>query len=303
VVKEDPKILAGKLQPWLARLRTGRPLVHCITNYVTVNDVANLLLACGASPVMADAEEEAAEMAALAGALLINLGTLNSRTVRSMHLAAASANKKGIPIVLDPVGVGATSFRTSTAQALLREHHIALIRGNISEIKALALPLTNQGMGGTKGVDAQESDLADGVQGRIQIARKLARSTSKNSSGSGTIVVISGAQDVLAGADGPAFVCSNGCPAMQAMTGSGCMLSALLAANAAVAYTAEDNKEDNLRHAALAGLAAMGICGERANTLIEQQQAGNASFRSHLIDSMYRLTRLEDEVKVEVAQD
>jgi len=299
-VKENPKALAGKLQPWLERLRTGRPLVHCITNYVTVNDVANLLLACGASPVMADAEEEAAEMAALAGALLINLGTLNSRTVRSMHLAAASANKKGIPIVLDPVGVGATGFRTSTAQALLREHQIALIRGNISEIKALAS--SDQGAGSTKGVDAQESDLADGVQGRIQLARELARSTSKDSNGSGTIVVISGAQDVLAGTDGPAFLCSNGCAAMQTVTGSGCMLSALLAAYAAVAHVADGNKEENLRYAALAGLAAMGICGERANTLIEQQQDGNASFRNHLIDSMYRLERLEGGVKVEVAQ-
>lgn len=299
-MKEDPKSLTGKLQPWLERLRAGRPLVHCITNYVTVNDVANLLLACGASPVMADAEEEAAEMTAIAGALLINLGTLNSRTVRSMHLAAASANKRGIPIVLDPVGVGATRFRTSTAQALLREHHIALIRGNISEIKALASPSIGLGTGATKGVDAKESDLADGLQGRIQIARELARSTSKNSNGSGTVVVISGAQDVVAGVNGPAFVCNNGCAAMQTVTGSGCMLSALLAAYAAVAYTADGNKEDNLRYAGLAGLAAMGICGERANALTEQQEGGNASFRNHLIDGMYRLERLEGTAKVEV---
>ncbi len=295
---DDSSALAGKLQPWLARLRKVQPLVHCITNYVTVNDVANLLLACGASPVMADAEEEAAEMAAIAGALLINLGTLNPRTVKSMHLAAASANKKGIPIVLDPVGVGATSFRSSTAQALLREHHFTLIRGNISEIKALAAP--DHDSGKTRGVDAQESDLADGVQGRISLAHELARRTSKN--GSNSVVVISGAQDVVAAAEGPAFVCSNGCPAMQAVTGSGCMLSALLAAYAAVAYTTDSNKEENLCHAALTGLAAMGICGERANTLTEEQQGGNASFRTHLIDSMYRLERLDDAARVEVAE-
>ena len=291
---DDSSALAGKLQPWLARLRKAQPLVHCITNYVTVNDVANLLLACGASPVMADAEEGAAEMAAIAGALLINLGTLNPRTVRSMHLAAASANKHGIPIVLDPVGVGATSFRSSTAQALLQEHNFALIRGNISEIKALVL--TGQSAGTTRGVDAQESDLADAVQGRINLARELARRTN-------SMVVISGAQDVAAAANGPALLCSNGCPAMQAVTGSGCMLSALLAAYAAVSYTAKDNKEDNLRHAALAGLAAMGICGERANTLTEEQQGGNASFRTHLIDSMYRLDSLEDAAKVEVVSE
>ena len=116
---------------------------------------------------MADAEEEAAEMAGIAQALLINLGTLNPRTVRSMHLAAASANRRGIPIVLDPVGVGATTFRNNTAEALLREHQFALIRGNISEIKALAT-IVQSGQsadsaqaGTTKGVDAQASGAFD----------------------------------------------------------------------------------------------------------------------------------------------
>lgn len=288
---------------WPQRVRKLRPLVHCITNYVTVNDVANLLLACGASPVMADSEEEAADMAAIANALLINLGTLNAATVRSMHLAAASAHECGIPIVLDPVGVGATRYRSSTAEALLREHQFALIRGNISEIKALAaivqpdqgadsVKVDNAGStGNTKGVDAGANDLQDAVQGRVILARELSRRT-------GTVVVISGAEDVIAGADGPAFVCSNGCAAMQDITGSGCMLSALLAAYAAAAWQAEGNRQQNLLHAAAAGVAAMGICGERAEKLTQQHRGGNASLRTHLIDSVYRLDRLDNAVKL-----
>ena len=287
---------------WPQRVRSLHPLVHCITNYVTVNDVANLLLACGASPVMADAEEEAAEMAGIAQALLINLGTLNPRTVRSMHLAAASANRRGIPIVLDPVGVGATTFRNNTAEALLREHKFALIRGNISEIKALAT-IVQSGQsadsaqaGTTKGVDAQASDLQDDAQGRIALARSLSQRT-------GAVVVISGAQDVIAGADDPALLCSNGCAAMQDITGSGCMLSALLAAYSAAAWNAEGNRQHNLLYAAAAGVAAMGICGERAEQLTRQHAGGNASLRTHLIDSVYRLDTLDDAVKLSVVNE
>lgn len=288
-----------ELQQWPQRVRNLCPLVHCITNYVTVNDVANLLLACGASPVMADSEAEAADMATIANALLINLGTLNAATVRSMHLAAASANERGIPIVLDPVGVGATRYRSCTAGTLLREHHFALIRGNISEIKALAaIVQSGQGAdstkaGSTKGVDAEASDLQDALQGRITLARELSRST-------GALVVISGAQDVIAGIDGPAFVCGNGCAAMQDITGSGCMLSALLTAYSAAAWQAEGNRHENLLHAASAGVAAMGICGERAEKFNQQHAGGNASLRTHLIDSVYCLDRLDDAVNLSV---
>lgn len=280
-MEETKSPLPEGLGAWPGLVRRARPLVHCITNYVTVNDVANLLLACGASPVMADAEEEAAEMAALAGALYINLGTLNARTVRSMHLAAGVANRRGIPLVLDPVGVGATGYRTVTARELLEQHRFAVIRGNISEIKALT-----GGAGSTKGVDARDSDRQDTARGRLLLARELARS-------SGAVVVISGAQDVIAPTAGPAFLCSNGCATMQDITGSGCMLGALLAAYAGAAVDAtvlELAGQERLLHAITAGVAAMGICGERAEAMRRGQQSGNASFRTALIDAMYLLS-------------
>lgn len=218
-------------------------------------------------------------MAAIADALYINLGTLNVRTVRSMHLAAGMANRRGIPLVLDPVGAGATGFRTATARELVREHRFAVIRGNISEIKALAGEV-----GSTRGVDARESDRQDTAQGRLLLARELARSSK-------AVVVISGAQDVIAPAFGPAFLCDNGCAAMQEITGSGCMLGALLAAYAGAASrtaATSDTKPERLLYAVIAGVAVMGICGERAEAMRCGQQGGNASFRTALIDAMYR---------------
>ena len=190
----------------------------------------------------------------------------------------------------------------NTAEALLREHQFALIRGNISEIKALAT-IVQSGQsadsaqaGTTKGVDAQASDLQDDAQGRIALARSLSQRT-------GAVVVISGAQDVIAGADDPALLCSNGCAAMQDITGSGCMLSALLAAYSAAAWNAEGNRQHNLLYAAAAGVAAMGICGERAEQLTRQHAGGNASLRTHLIDSVYRLDTLDDAVKLSVVNE
>ena len=122
----------------LDEVRRISPLVHCITNYVTVNDCANVLLACGASPVMADDERETEEIVSIASALVINIGTLNSRTIPSMFKAGRRANELGLPVVLDPVGAGASSLRTATAMELIKEIDFAVIRGNISEITAIA---------------------------------------------------------------------------------------------------------------------------------------------------------------------
>ena len=134
-------------------LRSRSPLIHNITNYVTVNDCANMVLACGASPIMADDAAEVEEITAICGGLNINIGTLNSRTVTSMLLAGKKANQLGHPVVLDPVGAGASRLRTDTAFRLLREVQFTVIRGNISEIKTLA-----SGAGTTKGVDADVAD-------------------------------------------------------------------------------------------------------------------------------------------------
>ena len=133
----------------LQNVRKKRPLIHSITNFVTVNDCANILLACGASPIMSDDEREAAEITSACDGLCINIGTLSSRTIPSMLAAGKKANELCHPVVLDPVGVGASQFRTDTAFKLLNNIHFSVIRGNISEIKTLAL-----GTGSAKGVDA-----------------------------------------------------------------------------------------------------------------------------------------------------
>lgn len=134
------------LKEMLNHVREKCPLIHNITNYVTVNDCANILLACGGSPIMADDAEEAEEITAICGGLNINIGTLNQRTIPAMHLAGKKANELGHPVVLDPVGAGASKLRTNTAKALLEDIHFTVLRGNISEIKTLAL-----GTGGRKG--------------------------------------------------------------------------------------------------------------------------------------------------------
>ena len=134
-------------------LRRTCPLIHNITNYVTVNDCANMVLACGASPIMADDAAEVEDITTICGGLNINIGTLNSRTITSMLLAGKKANQLGHPVVLDPVGAGASRLRTDTAFRLLRDVKFTVIRGNISEIKTLA-----SGAGTTKGVDADVAD-------------------------------------------------------------------------------------------------------------------------------------------------
>ena len=149
------EVFAEKMASIYQKMQTKRPLVQCITNAVTVNDCANMVLACGASPIMADDKEEVAEIQTICAGLNINIGTLNSRTIESMKIAGMRANELGHPAVLDPVGVGASTFRTSTANELLKTVKFTVIRGNISEIKTLAV-----GTGTTKGVDA---DIADRV--------------------------------------------------------------------------------------------------------------------------------------------
>ena len=135
------------------RVRERTPLIHNITNYVTVNDCANILLACGGSPIMSDELQEVEEITSICGGLHINIGTLNQRTIPAMKAAGKKANACGHPVLLDPVGAGASRLRTETAEELLKEVKFTAIRGNISEIKTLAL-----GMGTTKGVDADSTD-------------------------------------------------------------------------------------------------------------------------------------------------
>ena len=272
------------IEQCLEQVRQTVPLIHNITNYVTVNDCANILLACGGSPIMADDEEEAAQITAVCGGLNINIGTLNKRTIASMFLAGRKANELGHPAVLDPVGAGASDLRTDTARRLLEEIRFAVVRGNISEMKTLAA-----GAGTTKGVDADVADRVteENLDQAVAFAKEFASRYS-------TVAAISGALDIVA--DGErAYVIRNGHPVMAQITGSGCMLTAMTAAYVTA------NREHPLE-AAAAAFCVMGISGERAYERMRRENAGNASFRTYLIDEVYKMDSqvLMREAKYEV---
>ena len=248
----------------LQNVRENRPLVHCITNYVTANDCANLLLACGGSAIMADEMEEAGEVASLCGGLVLNLGTPNPRKVEAMLRAGREANRMGRPVVFDPVGVGCSAFRREAGARILEQVRLSVIRGNASEIEALT-----SGVAGRRGVDADASAVS-----AEESARLLAKKTS-------AVVVASGATDLVT--DGEAlYRVHNGRPMMRTVTGMGCQLSALTGAYAAA-------NPQNLLRAALAATCAMGLCGEIAQRRL-QPEDGNAAYRDRIIDAVFHLT-------------
>ncbi len=259
------------LKSMLDNVRKTCPLVHNITNYVTVNDCANILLACGASPIMSDDAGEVEEITSICGGLNINIGTLNQRTIPSMLLAGKKANELGHPVVLDPVGAGASTLRTKTAKDLVEQVHFTVIRGNISEIKTLAL-----GSKTTKGVDADVADKVtrENLSKAVAFAKEFAART-------GAVVVITGAIDIVADSK-KAYCIYNGHPMMSSITGTGCQLSAMTAA-----YVTAN--PDNPLEAAAAAVCAMGICGEIAHKRLSPED-GNSSYRNYIIDAIYHLT-------------
>lgn len=254
----------------LETVRKAAPIVHSITNYVTVNDVANLMLACGASPIMADEPEEAAEITSISAGLYINLGTLNKSSIRAMFTAGARARELEKIILLDPVGAGASVLRTSTAAELIERIKPNIIRGNMSEIKAIFY-----GSGTTRGVDADIADTVteEGLDAAVSLAKEL-------SAKSGAIIVITGKIDLAAAPD-KCFVMRNGVPEMSRITGTGCMLSGLTAAYAAT------NKEDILT-ASAAAVCLMGLAGETGKAAMTAGD-GNAALRSRIIDAVYNI--------------
>lgn len=255
----------------LKNVKSKRPLIHNITNYVTVNDCANILLAAGASPVMADAEEECGDITAVSNGLNINIGTLNSRTVKAMIVSGKKANENKIPIVFDPVGAGASQFRTETALKLLEEVKFSVIKGNISEIKTLAF-----GNGRTCGVDANEADMItdENLEQTACFAKKFAGITN-------SVVAITGKTDIVAD-EKTAFIIKNGHKMMSAVTGCGCMLSALCAA-----FCAATQKD--ILTAAAAAVSTMGLAGEIAHKRLETND-GNSLYRNYIIDAIFNMT-------------
>ena len=259
------------LSTMLANVRKTCPLIHNITNYVTVNDCANIVIACGASPIMADDKEEVAEITSVCAGLNINIGTLNSRTIASMLIAGKRANELHHPVVLDPVGAGASALRTQTAIQLLRQVRFAVIRGNISEIKTLA-----SGSGTTKGVDADVADKVteEALDEVVAFAKAFAAKT-------GAVIVITGAIDIVAD-DKQAYCIRNGHPMMSDITGTGCQLSAMTAAFVTA-------NSDHPLQAAAAAVCAMGYAGEIAHSWLAPQD-GNSTYRNYIIDAIYHMT-------------
>lgn len=254
----------------LTRLRQCRPLIHNITNYVTVNDVANIVLACGASPIMADDQEEVEEVTASCNGLNINIGTLNSRTVIAMERAGIKANQLHHPVVFDPVGVGASQFRTRTAFELLKCIDFEVIRGNLSEIKMLALQ-----QGHIRGVDVDDEDIMteDNLEQWIGFVKNYARKMK-------TVIAVTGAIDLVS--DGQrCYVIYNGTADMAKVTGTGCQLSGLIAAFVAA------NPGQILKATATA-VCAMGLAGEIAKTHMADHE-GNATYRNRIIDAISQM--------------
>ena len=257
-------------------VREKCPLIHNITNYVTVNDCANIILACGASPIMADDMEEVAEITTICAGLNINIGTLNSRTIESMLIAGKRANELNHPVVLDPVGAGASKLRTQTAIRLLNEVKLTVIRGNISEIKTLTLCCA----------DVADKVTQENLDDVVAFAKAFAAKT-------GAVIAITGAIDIVADSN-KAYCIYNGHPVMSSITGTGCQLSAMTAAFVTA------NPENPLESAA-AAVCAMGYAGEIAHSRLSEKD-GNSSCRNYIIDAIYNMTpdMLEKGAKYEV---
>jgi hydroxyethylthiazole kinase len=254
----------------LENVRKNVPLVHNITNYVTVNDVANVLLACGGSPIMSDEPEDVEDITSICGGLNINIGTLNKNSIEGMFRAGRKANELGHTLLLDPVGAGASKLRTDTAVKLMDELKFTCIRGNISEIKTLAL-----GSGTTKGVDA---DVADAVtEDTLDSAVRFIKDFAKKA---GAVVAITGAIDLVSDGD-KCFVIRNGRPEMGKITGTGCQLSGLTTAFLVA-------NPDNKLEAAAAAVCTMGLAGEIGWSNM-QEGDGNSTYRNRIIDAIFNM--------------
>ncbi|AOR25077.1 hydroxyethylthiazole kinase [Clostridium taeniosporum] len=257
------KEIVKKVCELLDDVRNKKPLVHNITNYVTVNDCANILLAIGASPIMADDIKESADITKISNALVINIGTLNERTIKSMIVSGKKANELNIPVVFDPVGAGASEFRNSITKKILEEIKINILRGNMSEVKFISgLKST------TKGVDASESDMKSGNEEGINIAKNLANKLN-------CIVAITGITDIVS--DGECTVMlENGTKMLSNVTGTGCMSSALIGG-----FCGAGN---DYFIGAIAGIISMGIAGEVS--FEKSEKIGLGSFRVGIIDAI-----------------
>lgn len=267
--------LLQKIPELLNEVKSKNPLTHCITNFVTVNDCANAVLAIGASPIMSEDIEEVAEVVSIADALVINIGKLSHEQVEAMKISSAQANKINTPVILDPVGVGISQLRNKVTLEIIENYKLAAIRGNITEIKTIA-KLTGiiSESNTAKGVDVSESDIItqDNLNENADVISKLAAKLD-------TVILASGPIDILS--DGETTIAiDNGDEMMPYITGSGCMLSSIV--GSCIGAT------NPLEGTMLAALL-MTIAGEKARSKVDSENVGTGSFRAYLIDYLYKL--------------
>lgn len=268
------------------KLKKEKPVIHNITNYVTANDCANVVLAIGGSPIMADCPEEVEEIVAISDSLVINMGTLSKKAAESIYLAGLQANKLGKPVVLDPVGITASKFRLDIAEKLISNIEFAVIRGNYSEIKKIdtIVDECSQYMQmKSSGIDVNDCDESlleplktemEILDGKMKLAKKLSLKTN-------SIVVITGKIDVVS--DGNiAYTIDNGHELMSRVTGTGCMLTSLIGVFISV------NRE-NLLEAVSTAVASMGIAGEIAVRKMKDENKGTGSLKIFIIDEVYNM--------------
>lgn len=281
---------------WLETVKEVCPRVHCITNYVTAQSVANLILAAGGSPIMASGPLEAADVTGISSSLVINMGTLDERTVPGMIEAGKKANSLGLPVIFDPVGVGSSRFRKQTALEILKRVSVTLIRGNGAEIRILLEALGGEEAAGnfpSCGIDAGKTDAVspENAEEKAGIAVALAKAK-------GAVVVLTGEKDIVTDGDRMCYI-ANGHSWMASITGSGCMLDGLLgavlggwnekrAASGQKAFSEKD-REDCFQ-AAVWAVCAHGICGERAYRQCAASRRGKGSYPAAFIDAMGFLT-------------
>lgn len=267
-----------------ARARERRPTVHAITNPVTVNDCANIILAAYGAPTMAQDAREVEEIQALSDALMLNLGAV--RAQEAMLCAGRKANALGHPVVLDPVGAGASGLRGALGRQILREVRCAVVRGNASEMRALAL-----GSETTRGVEASEPDKV--TEGNLAAALDMLRAFSRET---GAVAVLTGQTDLVVQGDRAAVV-RGGSALMGRITGAGCMLTSLITTLCGAC-------PDDPFGAAVTAVAAMDVCGELAERRVCEMREGTASFRTRLIDAVSCLTPalLAQHARVELRQ-
>ncbi len=261
--------ITSKIDQLFEAVRTHRTLVHHITNYVTVNDCANVVLAIGANPVMADESREVEDMVSICNALVLNIGTLNERTIESMIKAGKKANALGIPVVLDPVGVGATPFRFQTTKNLLEAIHFSVIKGNMAEIKIIA------GLEAKRaGVDSLEEEAHGGY-----IAQNLAQKLK-------CVIAITGKTDTIS--DGiDSYEITNGVVELSRLSGTGCMSASLIGSFLGASQ--------NPLLSAIAGVGTMGIAGEKASILSQ----GAGDFKVKLMDAISGMNYQEFVAKID----